>query len=504
MTLKHESRNPHRGDQTPTMRSWVASLLVFFTSGAVLVIEILAARMLAPYVGVTLETYTAIIATVLAGISAGTYVGGRAADGYDARRLLGPLLVVGGALSIATVPLVRFVGPGAPATGVGVLMVTTITFLLPAAVLSAVSPVIVKMQLHDLGRTGEIVGRLSAIGTFGAIAGTLLAGFVLVEIATTSTSIYVIGAVTVLIGIVLAINLGRASIGAVGVPVIVAVLAAGMGVAAGEVCSAETTYHCAQIETDADRDSGRLLVLDTLRHSYVDLDDPSHLEFRYIRNFVAVIDGTTPVGPIDSVHIGGGGLSMARWLASERPGSTSTVLEIDGRLVDLVTERLGGIPDGTEVRVGDGRTLLDDVDDASVDVVFGDAFGGLAVPWHLTTVESVRDIERVLRDGGVYVVNVIDYPPLRFARSEAATIGEVFDHVAVIAPASTIEGREGGNVVLVGSNAPIDADAIEAGLTDGEEVLVDAEAETFVAGSEVLTDDHAPVDQWLARSRRPE
>lgn len=478
-------------------------MLVFFTSGAVLVLEILAARMLAPYVGVTLETYTAIIATVLAGISAGTYVGGRAADGYNARRLLGPLMVVGGVLAVATVPIVRIVGPGAPPTGLGVLIVTTITFLLPAAVLSAISPVIVKMQLHDLGRTGEIVGRLSAVGTFGAIVGTLLAGFVLVELAATSTSIFAIGGVIVLVGIALTLWHGRPSVGAVVIPLIAGVLAAGAGVAAGEVCSAETTYHCAQIEVDERRPSGRLLVLDTLRHSYVDLDDPSHLEFRYIRNFVSVTDTVGGAGPIDTVHIGGGGLTMARWLSAERPGSTSTVLEIDRRLVDLVTERLGGIPDGAEVRVGDGRTLLEDVDDGSVDVVFGDAFGGLAVPWHLTTVEAVQDIRRVLRDDGVYVVNVIDYPPLRFARSEAATIATVFDHVAVIALDGTVAGRSGGNVVLVGSDSPIDGDAIEAGVTDGEEVLVDEQAAAFVGDASVLTDDHAPVDQWLARSRRP-
>lgn len=501
--LKHESRLVRCRDQTRPMRSWVASMLVFFTSGAVLVLEILAARMLAPYVGVTLETYTAIIATVLAGISAGTYVGGRAADGYNARRLLGPLMVVGGVLAVATVPIVRIVGPGAPPTGLGVLIVTTITFLLPAAVLSAVSPVIVKMQLHDLGRTGEIVGRLSAVGTFGAIVGTLLAGFVLVELAATSTSIFAVGGIIVVVGIALAFWQGRPSPAAVAVPVIVAVMAAGAGVAAGEVCSAETTYHCAQIEVDESRPSGRLLVLDTLRHSYVDLDDPSHLEFRYIRNFVGVIDTLTGDGPIDTVHIGGGGLTMARWLAHERPGSTSTVLEIDRRLVELVTARLGGIPAGTEVRVGDGRTLLEDIAGASVDVVFGDAFGGLAVPWHLTTVEAVRDVHRVLRDGGVYVVNVIDYPPLRFARSEAATIASVFDHVGVIALDGTVEGRSGGNVVLVGSDAPIAGEAVESVVTDGEEVLVGGAATAFVGDASVLTDDHAPVDQWLARSRRP-
>lgn len=482
------------------MPSAVASALVFFTSGAVLVLEILAARLLAPYVGVTLETYTAIIATILAGISAGTYVGGRAADGYAPERLVGPLMIGGGVLAVATVPLVRVFGEAVPATGAGVLVVTAITFLLPAAVLSAVSPVIVKMQLRDLGRTGEIVGRLSAVGTFGAIAGTLLAGFVLVEVAATSTSIYTIGGTVVAIGAVLTLRMARLPAAAAAGTLVVCAVAVGAGAAAGEVCSAETTYHCARIHPDEGRPSGRVLDLDRLRHSYVDLDDPSHLEFRYIRNFAAAVSGLAPAGPLDTVHIGGGGLTMARWLGAERPGSDSLVLEIDGRLVDVVRDRLGGIPPGANVRIGDARTLLDDVDDASADVVFGDAFGSLAVPWHLTTIEAARDIRRVLADRGFYVVNLIDYPPLRFVRAQIVTLKRVFDHVAVVAPPGTTSGSGGGNVVLLASDEPIDAGALGSGLVDGEEVLVGDAALALAGDAPVLTDDHAPVDQWLARA----
>src|SRR5207249_2474281 len=111
-----------------------------------------------------------------------------------------------------------------------------------------------------------------------------------------------------------------------------------------------------------------------------------------------------------------------------------------------------------------------------------------------------------LRPGGVYVMNVIDYPPLRFARAEVSTLRRLFPHVAVVAPAAVLAGREGGNVVLVGATAPIDAERLRGTISrrSGEEtVAVDVDAAAFAAGAPALVDDHAPVDQWLARSRRP-
>ena len=469
----------------------MAGAVVFATSAAILILEILAARLLAPYVGVTLETYTAIIGTVLAGIALGSAAGGRAADRIDPRRLLGPLLVAGGALSLATIPLVRVVGDtGDGATAKQAILLAAVGFFLPAAVLSAVTPTVAKLRLRSLATTGSTVGSLSAVGTAGALFGTFLAGFVLVEAFATSTSIVAVGAALVAAGLVLWLGLARraGSLPAAAALVVVAVAGGAATLASDAECHAETTYHCARIEADGAR--GRLLRLDTLRHSYVDLGDPTHLEFRYTQVFADVIDATAPEGALDVLHVGGGGFTMPRYLAATRPGTRNVVLEIDRRLVDLDRRRLGldDVPD-VDVRVGDGRILIGDVPDASQDVVIGDAFGGLAVPWHLTTVEAGREVARVLRPGGVYVVNVIDYPPTRFAKAQTATLLEVFDSVSVLAPPSALDGVDGDNFVLVASRRSLRLDE-------------PVDAREWSAGAPVLTDDHAPVDQWLARSRR--
>ncbi|MGI8984367.1 MAG: fused MFS/spermidine synthase [Acidimicrobiales bacterium] len=501
----------------------VAGGIVFFTSGAVLILEILALRLLAPYVGVTIETYTATIATVLAGISFGTWLGGWAADQVQPRRLLGPLLVAGGGLALLSVPLVRGLGSTGGGSGVGLSL---LGFFLPAAVLSAVSPTVVKLQLRDLATTGRVVGRLSALGTAGAIIGTYFAGFVLIEAAPTSTSILAVGGVLVLAGVVLWLRLWPGAGIRAGVAVLVAAaLTAGLGAAVGDPCDVETVYHCARVVEDPDRPGGRLLVLDTVRHSYVDLDDPTHLEFAYARVFADVIATLAPPGPLRALHVGGGGFTLPRYLRVVRPGSTGTVLEIDPGLVRLSRDRLGleTGPD-LDVFVGDARVLLGSVAGGPerpfergagperpfergagpYDLVLGDAFGGLAVPWHLTTREFLAEVRSRLAPGGVYLMNLIDYPPLRFARAELATLSGLFDGLALIAPPDVIEGRRGGNLVLVAGAGPLDVDRLAGAIAarGGAEVVVAGPAlAELVGGAPVLTDDWAPVDQWLSRAR---
>jgi hypothetical protein len=271
-------------------------------------------------------------------------------------------------------------------------------------------------------------------------------------------------------------------------------------------CDEETVYHCARVVPDASRPGGRLLLLDTVRHSYVDLDDPTHLEFAYARVVADVISAAAPAGALRVLHVGGGGFTLPNYLRATRPGTTSTVLEIDPRLVKLAESRLGlrTGPD-LEVRVGDARLLLESVPVGGHDVVFGDAFGGLAVPWHLTTEEFLVDVRSALTDGGVYMMNLIDYPPLRFARAEVATLRRVFGHVVAIAPASLFAGTPGGNTVLVASARPIDAERIAGAIASrgsGEQVLSGSTVDDFAEGRRLLTDDWAPVDQWLSRSRR--
>ncbi|UDY35102.1 fused MFS/spermidine synthase [Dermatobacter hominis] len=476
------------------MRPWKAAALVFGASGVVLMLEVLAGRLMAPYVGVSQETFTGIIGTVLAGIALGAAIGGSLADRHDPRTLIGPSLLIGGALTWASLPIVRILGPSVGSGAGAIVLLTAAAFLLPATVLSAVAPMVAKLQIGSLDESGSVVGRVSAAGTFGALAGTFLTGFVLVAALPSQWVVIVIGAVTIAAG--LALTLRSPSRPQLSATAVALVLAAGLGaVLLPPPCDRETAYFCVRVEDDPARPTGRSLILDTTRHAYVDLDDPTHLEIRYVRLIAAVID-ELPAGPLDAVHLGGGGLTVPGWLAAVRPGSSSTVLEIDPDLVDVARDDLGFDDDRTEVVIGDARLTMRDLPTDGVDVVVGDAFASTSVPWHLTTVEVVDEIDRLLRPGGVYVMNVIDGGPNRFARAQLATLAERFEHVAVIVPEGGVPEDRRVNQILIGSHEPIRTPSIGAG--DGELVAGSA-ATAFIDGAAPLTDDFAPVDQLLMR-----
>lgn len=478
------------------MSQRTARLLVFFTSAAVLVIEILAQRLLAPYLGVSLEVFTGVIGVILAGIALGAWQGGKVADrGDDPGRLLGPLLIGGGLAALASPLLVDLAGPILSGGGpISIVLITSIGFLAPAAVLSAIPPVVVKMQLASLEHTGEVVGSYSAVGTAGAILGTFITGFILIAAFPSRPIVMVVGASLIAAGIGFGVNRGvmrNSGLAAVG---LIALLLVFNG-----PCDYETTYHCADVVTDPARPAGRTLVLDGVPNSYVDLEDPTHLEFRYALAMADVIGVMTPQGPLTVVHIGGGGFTFPAYLDALHPGTSHYVLEIDAELFEIGRNELG-LSAGTNVIVDDARRSLDKVPRGAAGLVIGDAFSGLSVPWHLTTVEFVRQVKAAMTPTGLYTINIIDYGDLDFVRSETSTLSEVFEHVAVVAPPAYLAGEDGGNFVLVGSDAPIPAGAIQAAIVRrGGSEQVDTEPIGFIDDARPLTDDFAPVDQMIDR-----
>lgn len=495
------------------MPTFAATSLVFGTSAIVLVLEILAGRLLAPYVGVTLESFTAIIGTILAGIAVGSFVGGRAADRRDPRMLIGPAIIAGGILAWLSIPIIDGLGGSAGGGGARAdvtLILTFAGFFAPAAVLSTITPMVVKLQLHNLEDTGSVVGRLSAIGTGGALFGTFSTGFVLVAAVPTRPLIRGIGLALVIVGVATWAGLGRMA--KLGVSTMGLVLLAGAAsFAASDPCEYESAYFCAFVVADPERSSGRTLWLDTLRHSYVDLDDPSHLEFTYAQAASDILSAIAPPGePLRVAHVGGGGLSLTRYLRATRPGTQSTVLELDPLLVQIAVDELGFVPGpDVEIITGDARLNIQTLEDNSRDLIIGDAFGGVSVPWHLTTVEFLAEVKRVLADDGVYVLNMIDYEPLGFARAEAATLADVFDTAMVFAPASRLEGERGGNFVMAATNGTLpEAAIVSRNVSRGDDdALISSSGFTertattfaaFVDGARVLVDDFAPVDQLLS------
>jgi hypothetical protein len=214
-------------------------------------------------------------------------------------------------------------------------------------------------------------------------------------------------------------------------------------------------FGVAELLADADRPGGWLLTVGGIAQSYVDLEDPTHLEFDYVRRMGDVVDALHE-GPLNALHLGGAGCTLPRYIAATRPGSRQLVFDLDGPLIDLVREHLdlGSVP-GLRIRIADARAGLATRRDGSTDLVIADVFKQFSMPSDIATIEFTRDVARVLRTDGTYLLNLADGPGLLFARSVAATIAAVFDHAVLLAEPGVLRGRRYGNIVVAASRAEL-------------------------------------------------
>ena len=249
----------------------------------------------------------------------------------------------------------------------------------------------------------------------------------------------------------------------------------------------------AELVPDPDRTRSFTLLLDGTPQSHVDLADPTHLEFEYIRRMAAAIDLLAPPGqPLRVLHLGGGALTLPRYVAATRPGSNQRIVEVDGGLVDLVRRELPWPAQARlRVRVGDARTALTEARDASYDVIVADVFAGARTPAALTSVEFAGEVARVLGSTGSYLVNVADGPPLRYARSQVATVRAVLPRACLVADAAVLRGRRYGNLVLVAGRVEPPVPELTrraAGDWFPGRVLAGDDLDRFVGGAPVVVD----------------
>ncbi|MFC4147837.1 spermidine synthase [Micromonospora mangrovi] len=245
---------------------------------------------------------------------------------------------------------------------------------------------------------------------------------------------------------------------------------------------------------DPARRTGRTLLAAGVAQSYVDLVDPRHLHFEYVRRMAAVLDVVAPAGrPLDVLHLGGGALTLPRWLAATRPGSAQRVVERDPAVVELVRRELPALPTEVTVTVADARDAVTAAPPARYDVVLADIYRAARMPAHVASVEFVTEVARTLRPEGVYLVNVTDLPPLTFSRTQVATLRAVFADVCVLADRRMLRGRRYGNLVLAAAHRPdrlpvrrltarVAADPLPGGVLHG------AALDAFVSGARPATD----------------
>ena len=521
----------------------LANALVFASSTCIMVLEIVAARLIAANLGASLYTWTSVIGVILAGISIGNFGGGKIADRHPPMRVLPMLFLAASVLSFSVLWLNHYAEswwrPESVAWPGWVLFNVMVIFLLPATVLGAISPIVAKMALDEGKKIGSTMGNIYAWAAAGSIFGTFLTGFVLIEWIGTRAIVTSVAGVLAMIGLGLASMAYRSGGAFISTWLVILglfnVVAFGSWPWAQElgvflllrpdhsdlVYFDESNYFSIQVYEAPDIENARILSLDNLVHSYVSSTDVTHMIYDYETIYAAIVGRLAPPGrPLRSLFIGGGGFVFPRYMEAVYPIAGIDVAEIDPAVKRAANRALYLPPDDeTEITTYtmDARNLVDDLlrdgAEGSYDFIFGDAFNDLSVPYHLTTLEFSAKLRELLKPDGVYMINIIDIyrPGLgRFLGSFVGTSMQNFAYVYVFSSTSDGPTEDRDTFIVACSMQPLDIH--DLGSRPGDEVfegVLFAWAEDGVLGGQmetvlersgglILTDDFAPVDNLLA------
>lgn len=479
---------------------------MLIVSAAAMTVEIVAARMLAPLIGMTVYSWTAVITVVLAGLSLGHWLGGRIADGPAARHghwVFG-LTLATAAASLAPVALIQpiadLVFALAPGWMLSVVGLAGLGFFLPSLLAGTITPIVTTMAVAERpDHAGAVIGRMYALGAAGAILGTAGAGFALLQWIGSNGSLALVSVAE--LGVA-ALYAGRDRIsvagGVVGLGLLVG---AGVAASAPAYCQLESRYHCLDV-VDTSSWAGfpsRGLLMD----GWVQSIEPADGSGRLAIDAHAFLDAWAdrrfpPDAAWSAFFIGGGGNSLPdRW--TERwPGATATVAELDPAVTRLAAAEGFFRPnDRIVVRHADARTELK-TRTARFDLIFSDAYNGHTMPAHLVGLEFHRLVAARLTDRGVYALNVHDWRgEPRFLAALVRTLRRVFPEVTVWSSGQAIRPGRRAHFNVLAAHAPIG----RADLTErlGDRVWRPLEMMAGPSAAPLLTDDYAPVDRLTLR-----
>ncbi len=476
-------------------------------SASSMVVEIVAGRMIAPYVGMSLYTWTAIIAVVLAGFSIGNWLGGKIAT----TKITSALKVSGGVMMFAAIStgaagwLLRLLA--APIIShtseplVAISLISLGAFFIPSVLAGIPAPILTVAAMRGRHNSEYALGLMYAVGAFGAIIGTVGAGFVLIPYFG-STSTLILVSFVYIASSILCFWLGKSRMRQLVVTLpgtIILFLTSLYVLEQPKVCDHESEYFCIRVvDLDPLRPGEtKLMVIDHLAHGISNLKNPRVMYTPH----AALLDGLARRrmkgrDTFNSFHIGGGTYSIPRsWY--DRGFSDITVAEIDPVVTEVAIENFWLNGEALRIEHEDARVLLHR-EDRQYDVIIGDAFTDIAVPEHLVTVDFFELVSQRLKTDGVFLMNFMDNVDRLDAFSAVAfSLKSVFENVEVWTEASSPQKGERRVFVFLASGKKSDFNSIR--LRAPENTRFSVLDDTFIASilehksPKLLTDDHAPL-----------
>ena len=488
------------------------STTIFLSSAMLLVLEILAGRLLAPYVGVSLYTWTSIIGVILAGLSTGNWIGGMLAEKGYHHRATGILLVSSSITSLLILPLLIAVASILQPLQLNLVSASffyvLFLFFIPAILLGIITPLVTTLYLSIDSRTGTIIGRMHALAAFGSIVGTFITGLVLIQWMGTRSIVIMVAVVLLLLALPF-LWMSRKRLKTAGVSLLffaLTILSATVLNGFTNPCDVESNYYCLRVVDEKDFSGqvyARTLVLDHMVHSTNVKQNPDKLLTPYIQLMDALIDERF----IDRKELryffaGGGAYTHPRAIAYQYRNAHISVSEIDPAVTKLAQESLFLNSQNMQIHHEDSRSVLNQQAGHEYDVIITDVFHDVGIPQHLTTLEFAEIISKRLAANGLYMANVIDvFPGNTLIRSMYKTLKQKFPYVGVwVIPSHNKATRL--TYVLSASESPIAAQTLNPNNqpdTQWYQINDFIEQQNDQQETPVLTDNYAPIERLLGR-----
>ena len=483
------------------MKKYKLEIIVFLSGAIGMGLELIAARVLSPYVGSSNVVWTSIIGIILVSMSLGYWLGGKKADKEASGNVLSRLLL-GSALFTSIIPLLETIVVREFAGIVSNLIVAAIlcaiiVFSIPSFILAMISPFAVKMKSMQETEIGSLSGRISSLSTIGSITGTFLMGFVLIpNIGVTNINIgitillvvmsilarddinkkYILSTISLVVVMIILMFIGKWVFKLANPEILVDTDSQYSRIWVKQVNTAKTTYKTLQVDTGLE--------------SYIDTEtgEMGAMYLRYYDLFEYLNKDAK-----STLMIGGAAYTYPIHYLQKYEDKTIDVVEIDEKMTQIAEEQFGlnAKDERLKIYTQDGRSYLN-YSENKYDTILIDAFKGLNAPFELTTYEALVHAKNMLNDNGIVLTNIIsslEGEDTDFIEYEYATYKAVFDDVKIF-QVQDRDYTESQNLILVGikGNPQINEDKYEE-----YKNYLNMEITNFKTDKNIVTDDFAPI-----------
>lgn len=481
-------------------KNYILEIVVFVCGASVMILELAASRILAPFFGTNTFIWTSLIGIILGCLSIGYWLGGKYADRNPSIKVLANVILGAaffvGIIYLFNLPVLDFIENNFKDVRIGAILGTILLFAVPSILLGMVSPYAAKLRIVVLDNSGATIGKLYSFSTMGSIVGTFLAGFFLIPTLGTQRIIVIVGITLLLLSVLISMSFYNSKV------LLLLFFLIGclyMGNLNKAVIDVDTQYSRTWIFDGEDEFTGRkarYLFQDRASSSAMFLDDKKELVFEYTKAYDLAFHFQPKAKT--TLMIGGAAYSYPKYFLDKYPVATMDVVEIDPKITSIA-KKYFGLKDNPNLSIFhlDGRIFLNNTN-KKYDVVFGDAFKSWnSLPFHLCTKEAMSKIYDALNPEGVLLINVIsaiDGEKGKFLRSEYYTCKEVFPQVYVI-PIQSKEATEPQNIMIVA----LKSKTVPSFVSEDDEInkyLKSVWMKKINRDVGILTDDFSPVENY--------